>query len=76
MVEITVSDTGTGIAPEELGRIFDKFYQTGVARDGAREGTGLGLTICRQLVELQRGTIWVESEMHKGSRFRFTLPIA
>ncbi len=74
VVEITVSDTGTGIAPEELGRIFDKFYQTGVVRDGAREGTGLGLTISRQLVEMQGGTIWVDSELGKGSQFHFTLP--
>lgn len=74
MVRITVSDTGVGIAQEEFERIFDKFYQVGKTTVGVRQGTGLGLTICRQLVEMQGGTIWVESEPGKGSHFHFTLP--
>jgi PAS domain S-box-containing protein len=73
-VQITVADTGIGIAAEECLRIFDKFYQVGFTPAGVREGTGLGLTICRQLVEMQGGKIWVESELAKGSRFYFTLP--
>jgi signal transduction histidine kinase len=74
LVEITVSDTGIGIAPEDCTHIFEKFYQVQDSPAGVREGTGLGLAICRQLVEMQGGTIWVESELHKGSRFHFTLP--
>jgi PAS domain S-box-containing protein len=73
-VQITVSDTGLGISPEECGRIFDKFYQVGYTTSGVRQGTGLGLTICKQLVEIQEGQIWVDSEPGKGSDFHFTLP--
>ena len=75
LVEVTVSDTGKGIKPEDCDRIFEKFYQVSDKSAGLREGTGLGLAICRQLVEMQGGTIWVESELHKGSQFHFTLPI-
>jgi len=74
LIRITVSDTGVGIDKEEYERIFDKFYQVGKTTAGVRQGTGLGLTICRQLVEMQGGRIWVESEVGKGSRFHFTLP--
>ena len=73
-VTITVSDTGIGIAPEELTQIFDKFYQVGFTPIGVREGTGLGLAICKQLVEMQNGKIWVESLPMQGSQFHFTLP--
>jgi signal transduction histidine kinase len=73
-VQLTVADTGLGIPPDECGRIFDKFYQVGYTTAGVRQGTGLGLTICKQLVEIQCGRIWVESEPGKGSRFHFTLP--
>ena len=73
-VQITVADTGLGISSEECGRIFDKFYQVGYTTTGVRQGAGLGLTICKQLVEIQCGRIWVESEPGKGSRFHFTLP--
>jgi len=71
---ITVIDTGVGIAEEECARIFDKFYQTGYTAVGTRQGTGLGLTICKQLVEMQGGVIAVESKPGRGSRFHFTLP--
>ncbi|MGC9198791.1 MAG: PAS domain S-box protein [Acidobacteriaceae bacterium] len=73
-VTITVSDTGVGIPAEECDRIFDKFYQVGFTPTGSREGTGLGLTICRHLVEMQGGKIWVESRSKHGSSFHFTLP--
>ncbi len=73
-IRITVADTGLGIPGEECGRIFDKFYQVGNTTVGIRQGTGLGLTICKQLVEIQGGKIWVESEPGKGSEFHFTLP--
>jgi signal transduction histidine kinase len=74
LVRISVSDSGIGIAAEEQERIFEKFYQVGFTTVGVREGTGLGLTICKQLVELQGGRIWVESSPGCGSRFHFTLP--
>ena len=74
MVEVAVTDTGLGIAPEECQNIFGKFYQVGFTPVGVREGTGLGLAICKQLVEMQGGKIWVESDLGKGSRFLFTLP--
>jgi len=74
-VRITVSDSGIGIAPEEQERIFETFYQAGFTTAGVREGTGVGLTISRQLVELQGGCIWVESSPGAGSRFHFTLPV-
>ncbi len=71
----TVSDTGLGIAPEEHASIFEQFHQVGTTTKGVREGTGLGLAITRRLVELHGGTIGVESELGKGSRFTFTLPV-
>jgi PAS domain S-box-containing protein len=74
-VRITVADTGRGIPEEECGRIFDKFYQVGYTTAGVRQGTGLGLTICKQLVEILGGRIWVKSEPGKGSHFHFTLPV-
>lgn len=74
LVRVTVTDTGLGIPEDECQRIFDKFYQVGFTPVGVREGTGLGLTICRQLVEMQGGKIWAESEVGRGSRFHFTLP--
>ncbi len=73
-VEIAVSDTGPGIAPEDLERIFEEFQQT-EAGIRQREGTGLGLALSKRLVELHGGRIWVESRSGKGSRFVFTLPI-
>jgi signal transduction histidine kinase len=72
-MEIAVADTGPGIAPEDLDTIFEEFEQT---TDGKQaEGTGLGLPLSRKLVELHGGHLWVESEVGKGSTFRFTLPV-
>jgi signal transduction histidine kinase len=73
-VEVAVSDTGPGIAPEDRDRIFEEFQQTDVGAK-QREGTGLGLALSKRLVELHGGRIWVESELGSGSRFVFTLPI-
>jgi signal transduction histidine kinase len=73
-VEITVSDTGIGIAPEDQPRIFEEFRQVGSDYEHKSEGTGLGLTLAKKFVELHGGTIWVESEVGKGSKFAFTLP--
>ncbi len=74
-VVTSVTDTGIGIPPEEHEAIFDEFYQTGVTTKGVREGTGLGLAITKRLVEGHGGTIRVESEPGKGSRFTFTIPV-
>jgi signal transduction histidine kinase len=74
MVEISVSDTGIGIPPEELERVFDRFHR--VERGGRHDGgSGLGLHIVRQLVVAQGGAIVVTSESDQGTMFRFTLPV-
>ncbi|MEO7648008.1 MAG: ATP-binding protein, partial [Gemmatimonadaceae bacterium] len=70
-VQIDVVDSGAGIAPEDSSRIFDEFVQLGQSQ---QPGTGLGLPISRRLVELLGGTLELESEVGKGSRFRVTLP--
>ena len=74
-VEITVSDTGIGIAPEDQPRIFEEFRQVGTDYEHKSEGTGLGLTLAKKFVELHGGKIWLTSELGRGSRFTFTLPI-
>ncbi len=73
-VEFIVSDTGVGIAGEDLPKVFDKFQQFGRTGGSGGVGTGLGLSIAKGLVELHRGRIWVESEVGKGAKFIFTLP--
>ena len=75
MVEVTVTDTGPGIAREDHERIFEEFQQARGSSHGGREGTGLGLTLSRQFIELHGGRLWVESEHGAGSTFRFTLPL-
>ena len=72
--EISVSDTGIGIAPEDKPKIFEEFRQVGGDYAHKKEGTGLGLTLAKKFVELHGGKIWVESELGKGSTFSFTLP--
>jgi signal transduction histidine kinase len=74
-VEISVSDTGIGITPEDQATIFEEFRQVGGDYAHKKEGTGLGLTLAKKFVELHGGKIWVESEVGKGSTFTFTLPI-
>lgn len=70
-VEVSVEDTGEGIPPEYVERIFDKFQQVAGQRKG---GTGLGLTICKHIVEAHSGEIWAESKLGQGAKFIFTLP--
>jgi signal transduction histidine kinase len=74
-VEIGVSDTGQGIPAQDLPNIFERFYRVDRSRARATGGSGLGLTIARRLVEAHGGKITVESELGRGSRFAFTLPI-
>jgi signal transduction histidine kinase len=75
-VLVSVRDTGIGIAPADQARVFEEFTQAGGAATSGQEGTGLGLTLSRRLVELHGGRIWVESELGTGSTFSFTLPPA
>ncbi|NSW51556.1 MAG: GAF domain-containing protein [Anaerolineae bacterium] len=76
VVHIQVKDTGMGIAPEDQRRIFQKFFRTEGAKASDVPGTGLGLNITKNLVEMQGGQIWFESELGKGTIFHVTLPIA
>ncbi len=72
--EVSVTDTGIGIAPEDQPKVFDEFRQVGTAAKKV-EGTGLGLAISRKFIELHGGRIWVESQVGLGSTFAFTFPL-
>jgi signal transduction histidine kinase len=71
-VQVSVADNGPGITPQDLPHVFDRFWQGG---GGRPEGSGLGLTIARELVRAHGGRIWVESEPGDGTVFHFTLPV-
>jgi signal transduction histidine kinase len=73
-VEISVADTGIGIAPENQDLIFEEFRQVGGDYAHKREGTGLGLTLARKFVELHGGRLWVKSQVGQGSTFTFSVP--
>lgn len=72
---ISVTDCGCGIKPENADRIFDRLYQETRPIESSRQGLGLGLYICKQLVSLHGGSIWVDVKKAAGSTFHFTLPI-
>jgi len=74
-VFISVNDTGVGIAPEDQELIFEEFRQVGGEKARKTEGTGLGLTLTKKFVELHGGSIWVQSELGRGSTFTFKLPV-
>jgi PAS domain S-box-containing protein len=74
LIEITVTDNGSGIPANAIGRLFTKFYRVNEYKSSTR-GTGLGLYICRSIVDAHGGHIWVESVEGKGSTFGFTLPV-
>jgi DICT domain-containing protein/signal transduction histidine kinase len=76
LLEVTVTDTGRGIEPNRLEKIFDRFYQEEGALRRSAGGTGLGLAICRQIVKTWGGEIWAESDgKDQGSQFHFTIPV-
>jgi signal transduction histidine kinase len=73
---IAVTDTGIGIAPQDLPHVFERFWRAEKSRNQYTGGTGIGLAICKRLIELQGGQIGVESQLGVGSMFRFYLPLA
>lgn len=74
VIQIQVQDSGTGIPPEDISHLFQKFYRVDNSTTRTVGGTGLGLFICRKIVELYNGRIWVESQFGKGSTFFINLP--
>ena len=74
VVQMRVQDTGTGIPPEDVPHLFNKFYRVDNSATRTVSGTGLGLFICRKIIELYNGRIWVDSKLNKGSTFYINLP--
>ncbi|MCB9341334.1 MAG: response regulator [Lewinellaceae bacterium] len=75
-IHLLVRDTGVGIAPEQLPQIFNRFYQADDSSTRTHEGTGIGLALVKELVELQNGSISVDSELGKGTTFEVKIPVA
>jgi signal transduction histidine kinase len=76
MLEVSVSDTGIGIAPEDCQAVFEEFRQVGTHAEAKAQGTGLGLALTKRFIELHGGKVWLTSALGKGSTFSFSLPIA
>jgi len=76
LVRVSIQDTGIGIPPESLGRVFDRFYRADPARSRDSGGSGLGLSLARWIAEAHGGTIAVESQIGRGSTFTVSLPVA
>jgi signal transduction histidine kinase len=76
VVRIAVRDTGFGMKPEDQEKVFTKFFRTEEMKASNIPGTGLGLNITRNLVEMQGGKIWFESEYGEGTTFHFTVPVS
>lgn len=74
-VIVNIADKGEGIPAELQNKVFDRFYQAESIVSGRKSGTGLGLSVCRGIVEAHGGRIWVQSEVGKGSKFSFSLPV-
>jgi histidine kinase len=76
-VRFSVQDTGVGLSPEDLTKVFQRFYRVDKSRSRASGGSGIGLTIAQHIVEAHGGQIWAESPgLNQGSTFSFTLPLA
>jgi signal transduction histidine kinase len=75
-IEISIEDTGVGIAPDELPKVFEKFFRSQDPRVQEQTGTGLGLALAHEVVRLHGGKIEIESEINKGSTFTVLLPLA
>jgi signal transduction histidine kinase len=75
MVRVDVRDNGVGISLDNQAMVFEKFRQGGDTMTGKPQGTGLGLPICRQIINHFGGRLWVESEIGQGSTFAFVLPV-
>jgi signal transduction histidine kinase len=75
-VQISIIDNGVGISPEQQKQLFDNSTHFSTQGTNREKGTGLGLLICKEFIEKNKGRIWVESELKKGSKFSFTLPVS
>ena len=75
MAVVSISDTGTGIPPEDIPHIFERFYRVDKARSRDEGGSGLGLAICQHIAEVHGGKIVVESQVGIGSTFNTRLPL-
>ena len=73
---VTVTDQGPGLSKEDLSLVFERFYRADPSRSRASGGVGLGLAIAKQLVEAHGGRVWVESDLGRGTKFSFTVPVA
>lgn len=73
-LEVSIKDSGIGIPPEQVGKLFGKFFRADNAVKSATEGSGLGLYICKNIIEAHGGQIWAESELNRGTTFYFTIP--
>ena len=76
MVLFTVEDNGIGINPEKADKLFQKFYQIDTGPTRKHAGTGLGLVICRGIIEAHGGKIWVDNTRRIGAAIKFTLPVS
>jgi two-component system phosphate regulon sensor histidine kinase PhoR len=73
-VQVDISDTGIGIPPDAIPKLFQEFYRVDTAAHQQLKGTGLGLSLVKHIIDAHKGKIWVESAPDKGSTFSFTLP--
>ena len=76
LAEISVEDTGTGIPEDQLDKVFDRFYQVDNSQTRSHEGSGLGLALAKEIIELHHGTISVNSKSGSGTTFTITLPVS
>ncbi|HZK60864.1 MAG TPA: ATP-binding protein, partial [Anaerovoracaceae bacterium] len=74
LIEFEIKDSGIGVAPIDLPRLFDKFYRSNRRESYKHQGTGLGLAIVKSIVERHGGRVWVESRLGRGSSFFFEIP--